>query len=284
MYDLIYNFRQELYNLGYSKSVSDNYPKYIKEFLVYSAETPTNINEEHIKNYSNYLQNRPNKRRIGKLSQSYIHSQQLAIKGFFDYLQRIEYLKQNPFTLQLKSPHYQQRNILSQEQIQILYQNCQSIEQTIILHLCYGCGLRRSEAVNSTIKDIDLEKKLLYVRKGKGKKRRVIPITQSIANDFKSYISLRNQNTEPSLLLNKQNKKMTANTMYLLFKNLLKTTDNQQIIIQNYCLHSLRHSIASHLLENEINVEMVRDFLGHSRLSTTQIYTRVNHLKHTPMQ
>ena len=284
MYDLIYNFRQELYNLGYSKSVSDNYPKYIKEFLIYSAETPTNINEEHIKSYSNYLQNRPNKRRIGKLSQSYIHSQQLAIKGFFDYLQRIEYLKQNPFTLQLKSPQYQQRNILSQEQIQILYQNCQNIEQTIILHLCYGCGLRRSEAVNITIKDIDLEQKLLYVRKGKGKKRRVIPITQSIANDFKSYIIIRNQNTEPSLLLNKQNKKMTANTMYLLFKNLLKISNNQQIITKNYCLHSLRHSIASHLLENEINVEMVRDFLGHSRLSTTQIYTRVNHLKHTTMQ
>lgn len=284
MYDLIYNFRQELYNLGYSKSVSDNYPKYIKEFLIYSGETPTNINEEHIKNYSNYLQNRPNKRRIGKLSQSYIHSQQLAIKGFFDYLQRIDHIKQNPFTLQLKSPQYQQRNILSQEQIQILYQNCQNIEQTIILHLCYGCGLRRSEAVNSTIKDIDLEKKLLYVRKGKGRKRRVIPITQSIANDFRNYIATRNQNTETSLLLNKQNKKMTANTMYLLFKNILKTTNNQQIITQNYCLHSLRHSIASHLLENEINVEMVRDFLGHSRLSTTQIYTRVNHLKHTSIK
>ncbi len=279
MYDLIYNFRQELYNLGYSKSVSDNYPKYIKEFLNYSQETPTNINEEHIKSYTNYLQNRPNKRRLGKLSPSYIHSQQLAIKGFFDYLQRIEYLKQNPFTLQLKSPEYQQRNILSQEQIQILYQNCQNIEQTIILHLCYGCGLRRSEAVNITIRDIDLEQKLLYVRKGKGKKRRVIPITQSIANDFKGYIIIRNQNTEPSLLLNKQNKKMTANTMYLLFKNLLKTTNNKQITTSGYCLHSLRHSIASHLLENEINVEMVRDFLGHSRLSTTQIYTRINQLK-----
>ncbi len=283
MYDLIYNFRQELYNLGYSKSVSDNYPKYIKEFLIYSQENPTNISEEHIKSYTVYLQNRPNKRRIGKLSQSYIHSQQLAIRGFFGYLQRIEYLKQNPFTLQLKSPQYQQRNILSQEQIRILYKNCQSIEQTIILHLCYGCGLRRAEAINTTIKDIDLEKKLLYVRKGKGKKRRVIPITQSIADDFRNYIATRNQNTEPSLLLNKQNKKMTANTMYLLFKNLLKIINNQQIIAQNYCLHSLRHSIASHLLENEINVEMVRDFLGHSRLSTTQIYTRVNHLKHTTM-
>jgi integrase/recombinase XerD len=276
--DKIYKYRQELQNLGYSQSIVTNYPKYAQLFLEFTPELIENINEEHIKNYSNYLQNRPNKRRKGALSESYIHSQQLAIKGFFDYLQRIDHIKENPFTLQLKSPHYQQRNILSQEQIQILYQNCQSMEQTIILHLCYGCGLRRSEAVNSTIKDIDLEKKLLYVRKGKGKKRRVIPITQSIANDFRNYIATRNQNTEPSLLLNKQNKKMTANTMYLLFKNLLKITNNKQITTSGYCLHSLRHSIASHLLENEINVEMVRDFLGHSQLATTQIYTRINQL------
>jgi integrase/recombinase XerD len=289
MYDLIYSFRQELENLGYSKSIVNSYPKYVKSFLIFNHELPENISEDHIKNYSGYLQEKPNKRRQGKLSQSYIHSQQLAIKGFFNYLERTGQIKQNPFTLQLKSPQYQERNILSQQQIQILYKHCQSMEQTIILHLCYGCGLRRSEAVNITVKDIDLEQKLLYVRKGKNKKRRVIPITQSMANDFRKYLESRKSPSfggvgQEALLLNKQNKKMTANTMYLLFKNLLKTINNGQIIAENYCLHSLRHSIASHLLENEINVEMVRDFLGHSRLSTTQIYTRVNHVKHTPGQ
>jgi integrase/recombinase XerD len=70
---------------------------------------------------------------------------------------------------------------------------------------------------------------------------------------------------------------MRGNTVYDLFKKLLKRTQN--INHENYCLHSLRHSIATHLLENEMSIEMVRDFLGHSQLVSTQIYTRINFLK-----
>jgi integrase/recombinase XerD len=70
---------------------------------------------------------------------------------------------------------------------------------------------------------------------------------------------------------------MRGNTIYDLFKKLLKRTRN--INDKNYCLHSLRHSIATHLLENEMSIEMVRDFLGHSQLVSTQIYTRINFLK-----
>ncbi len=274
----IYNYRQELQNLGYSKSIVTNYPKYVQLFLEFTPELLENINEEHIKTYSNYLQNRPNKRRIDKLSESYIHSQQLAIKGFFDYLERIDQIKQNPFTLKLKSPQHQERKILTQEEIKTLYKTAQTLEETIILHLCYGCGLRRSEVINLNTKDIDLEKKLLYVRKGKNKKRRVMPLTETIIKDFKKYqdFSIKNQD-EVAFLINKQGNRMTGGRIYTIFKNLLKRSPfgGQGA----FCLHSLRHSIATHLLENDMSIEMVRDFLGHSQLSTTQIYTRINQLK-----
>lgn len=279
MDESIYNYKKELENLGYSKSIANNYPKYVKSFLEFNPELLENINEEHIKSYSNYLQNRANQRRKGKLSQSYIHSQQLAIKGFFDYLERIDQIKQNPFTLKLKSPQYQQRIVLTQSEIQTLYKTAQTLEETIILHLCYGCGLRRSEVINLDTKDIDLEKKLLYVRKGKNKKRRVMPLTESIIKDFRKYIEINtffNKISEP-FLVNQLGKRMSGSTIYRIFKLLLKRTKN--IEPNNYCLHSLRHSIATHLLENDMNVEMVRDFLGHSQLSTTQIYTRINQLK-----
>jgi integrase/recombinase XerD len=278
MYDEIYNYRKELQNLGYSKSIVNNYPKYVKVFLEFTHELLENINETHIKNYSNYLQNRPNKRRIGKLSESYIHSQQLAIKGFFDYLERIAQITQNPFTLKLKSPTYQQRIVFTQEEIQTLYKTAQTLEEIIILHLCYGCGLRRSEVLNLNTKDIDLEKKLLYVRKGKNKKRRVMPLTESIINDFKKHQDFSNKyQDEVAFLTNKLGKRMCGSTIYKIFKNHLKRTKNLEE--NKYCLHSLRHSIATHLLENEMPVEMVRDFLGHSQLSTTQIYARINQLK-----
>ncbi len=275
----IYNYRQELQNLGYCKSIVTNYPKYAQLFLEFTPELLENISEEHIKNYSNYLQNRPNKRRIGKLSESYIHSQQLAIKGFFDYLERIDQIKQNPFTLKLKSPQHQERKILTQEEIKTLYQTAKTLEETIILHLCYGCGLRRSEVINLNTKDIDLEKKLLYVRKGKNKKRRVMPLTETIIKDFAAYIEINtffNKISEP-FLVNQLGKRMSGCTIYRIFKTLLKRTNNH-LKTNNICLHSLRHSIATHLLENDMSIEMVRDFLGHSQLSTTQIYTRINQL------
>ena len=277
MYE-IYNYRQELQNLGYSQSIVTNYPKYAQLFLEFTHELLENISEEHIKNYTNYLQDKPNKRRKGTLSESYIHSQQLGVKGFFDYLERIQQIKQNPFTLKLKSPQHQERIILTQDEIKTLYQTAKTLEETIILHLCYGCGLRRSEVINLNKKDIDLDKKLLYVRSGKNKKRRVMPITQSIAEDFKKYqdFSIKNQD-KIAFLIDKKGNRMSGNIVYQTFKNLLKRSEN--IDENNFCLHSLRHSIATHLLENEMNVEMVRDFLGHSQLSTTQIYTRINLLK-----
>jgi len=280
--DEIYNYRKELETLGYSQSIINNYPKYVQSFLEFTHELLENISEDHVKNYFNYLQNRPNQRRQGKLSESYIHSQQLAIKGFFDYLERIDQIKRNPFTLKLKSPKHQQRIVLTQSEIKILYKTSQTLEEIIILHLCYGCGLRRSEVLNLDTKDIDLEKKLLYVRKGKNKKRRVMPLTESIIEDFRIYILETEDYNNDSFLINKKGYRMSGDTIYRIFKTLLKRTKN--IESNHYCLHSLRHSIATHLLENDMNVGMVRDFLGHSQLSTTQIYTRINNLKNINMK
>ncbi len=277
MYDEIYNYRKELQTLGYSKSVSESYPKYVKYFLEFTPEILQNINEDHIKIYHEYLQEKPNQRRKGKLSESYIHSQEIGIKLFFEYLERIDQIKQNPFTLKLKSPKNEIRNILTKEEIKILYKHCESLEETVILHLCYGCGLRRNEAQNLNRKDIHFEQKMIYVRKGKGKKRRAIPITQAIAEDLRLYEMENNVYQEEAFLINNQGKRMTGGRIYVIFKNLLKRT-NSQLKTNTICLHSLRHSIATHLLENDMSIEMVRDFLGHSQLSTTQIYTRINQL------
>jgi integrase/recombinase XerD len=282
MYEQIYNYRKELQTLGYSKSVSESYPKYVKYFLEFTLETLQNISEDHIKIYHEYLQEKPNQRRKGVLSPSYIHSQEIGIKLFFDYLERIDQIKQNPFTLKLKSPKNKIRNILSKEEIKILYKHCESLEETVILHLCYGCGLRRNEAQNLNAKDIHFEQKMLYVRKGKGKKRRVIPITEAITEDLRLYETENSICQEEAFLINNQGKRMTGGRIYTIFKNMLKRSPfgGQGA----FCLHSLRHSIATHLLENDMSIEMVRDFLGHSQLSTTQIYTRINSLKNLKIE
>lgn len=276
----INDFRRELLNLGYSNTAVNNYPKYAQNILDYIKETPQKITDYHIKNYYEYLKTKPNKRRKGTISESHIYSQLLAIKLYFEYLERTRTIKRNPYNLKIKQTTKNERIVFTQEEIKILYKNCTNSIEKIILHLCYGCGLRRTEVELLTIKDINFEQKLLFVRKGKGKKRRVIPLTESIVEDLKHYFTetqtIRKE-TEESFLININGGKMKGDNVYDLFKKLLKRTQNIQH--ENYCLHSLRHSIATHLLENEMSIEMVRDFLGHSQLVSTQIYTRINFLK-----
>lgn len=278
--DSVFNYRKELQGLGYSKNAVDNYPKYAQNLLNYSKENPQKINDNHIKNYYNYLQTKTSQRRKAPLSESHIYSQLLAIKLYFEYLERTRTIKQNPYNLRIKQPTKKERLIFTQEEIKTLYQNCNNLLEKVILHLCYGCGLRRTEVILLDVKDINFEQKLLFIRKGKGKKRRVIPLTESIVEDLKHYFTetqtIRKE-TEESFLININGSKMKGDNVYNLFKKLLKRTQNIQH--ENYCLHSLRHSIATHLLENEMSIEMVRDFLGHTQLGTTQVYTRINFLK-----
>jgi integrase/recombinase XerD len=276
----INDFRRELLNLGYSNTVVNNYPKYAQNILDYIKETPQKITDYHIKNYYEYLKTKPNQKRKGTISESHIYSQLLAIKLYFEYLERTRTIKRNPYNLRIRQTTKNERIVFTQEEIKTLYQNCTNLLETTILNLCYGCGLRRTEVELLTIKDINFEQKLLFVRKGKGKKRRVIPLTESIVEDLKHYFietqTIRKE-TQESFLININGSKMKGDNVYDLFKKLLKRTQN--IEHENYCLHSLRHSIATHLLENEMSIEMVRDFLGHSQLVSTQIYTRINFLK-----
>lgn len=276
----INDFRRELLNLGYSKTAVNNYPKYAQNLLDYIKEIPQKITDQHIKNYYEYLQTKPNQKRKGIISQSHVYSQLLAIKLYFEYLERTKNVKRNPYNLRIKQATKSERIVFTQEEIKLLYQNCQNIVEKTILHLCYGCGLRRTEVELLNLKDINFEQKLLFIRKGKGKKRRVIPLTESIVSDLKDYFietEIIRKETEESFLININGSKMKGDNVYNLFKRILKRT--QSIKYENYCLHSLRHSIATHLLENEMSIEMVRDFLGHTQLGTTQIYTRINFLK-----
>ena len=259
-------FRKELQNLGYSKTVVNNYPKQVRAFLSHFKKSFTEIYTQDILEYHLHLKTIIGTRTKKPFSESYIHSILLAIKLYFEYLQRTGAIKINPYQLKIKSPKSEERKIFTQEEIKHLYNKSNQL-QTIILHLCYACGMRRNEAVELKINDIDLENCLLYIRKGKGKKRRVIPFTKQVKRDIEFFLSVEKNKTEN--LLN-----ITATRIYEEFKKLLKKAglDNQK-----FTLHCLRHTIATQLLDGGMELEKVRDFLGHEYLGTTQIYTRVNY-------
>ena len=262
----IYNFRKELQNLGYSENVVNNYPKQVKKFLEHQKKHFTEITTQDILEYHSHLKTTIGTRTGKPFSESYIHSILLAIKLYFEYLQRAGAIQINPYQLKIKSPKSEERKIFTQEEIKHLYSKSNQL-QTIILHLCYACGMRRNEAVELKINDIDLENCLLYIRKGKGKKRRVIPFTKQVKKDIEFFLSVEKNKTEN--LLN-----ITATRIYEEFKKLLKKSGLEN---KKFTLHCLRHTIATQLLEQGMELEKVRDFLGHEYLGTTQIYTRVNY-------
>lgn len=265
MNETIIQFRKELQNLGYCKTVTNSYPKQIAKFLRYIRKENFEVQSKDILDYYSYLKTVVSPRTKKPLSDNYLHTILLAVKLYFDYLQRAGTIKINPYQLKIKYPKSEERKVFTNEEIRKLYNKSNEL-QTIILHLCYACGLRRTEAVSLLLNDIDLENCLLYIRKGKGKKRRVIPFTKQVQKDF--IFSIENRNKEENLL------NITGSRMYEEFKKLLKKAD---LYKQGFTLHCLRHTIATQLLEQGMELEKVRDFLGHEYLGTTQIYTRVNY-------
>lgn len=266
----LYLFRKELQNLGYCKTVVNAYPKIVERFLSHCKKPKEDIKTIDILDYHSTLKTTKSRFTKKNLSQSGIAGIMRAIKIYFDYQQRTGEIKLSPYQLKIKTPKYEQRKVFTAEEIGQLYKVA-TLQQTIILNLCYACGMRRNEASELKTKDIDLENNLLYIKKGKGRKRRVIPFTKQIKKDFKGFIfSTEIKNAEPST--DKQFLNITAERIYIEFKYLLKKAGLNN---QKFTLHCLRHTIATQLLEQGMDLEKVRDFLGHECLATTQIYTRI---------
>jgi integrase/recombinase XerD len=272
--DILQEFTKYIQQIGYSKGSQYQIPNCIKEFLRQVAEPNIKkINQQHILDFYEYLQTRPLKRRTGALSEAMINHYVFSLKTFFSWLEQTGQIKYNPISnIKFKRPQGNPREPLSQKEIQQLFESTITAKETAMLHLFYSCGLRRTEAENLNTSDIHFSKNLLYVREGKGAKRRVIPMNEKVKKELESYYtSERTKINEEAFILNRTNERMRGDSYNRALKEILKRTEIQKEIT----LHHLRHSIATHLLENGLSIEFVRDFLGHSHLEATQIYAKV---------
>ena len=249
-------------------------PNCLQEFLIFTSKSTREITPKDIKNYYQYLQTRPNKRRPGGLSESMINHHIFSLKLFFSYQMEIGFLSQNPISgLSFKRPESKPREFLTLVEIKQVYAVTKTEKERAILALFYGCGLRRNEGEKLDLKDVSFKKQILYVRSGKGGKRRAVPMSHRVRKDLFSYLQNgRGSSMEPALILNRNGQRMRGESFNRTLKELIERTDIQKVIT----LHSLRHSIATHLLESGLSIEKVRDFLGHKHLESTQIYTRIH--------
>ena len=280
--EIIQDFRKHLQRLGYSKSSVQMLPGCVAEFLKFSQKTSTEPSEvtmrkivsKDITAYHEYLQERPNQRRAGGLSESYINHHIYSLKLFFAYQLEIGKLATNPISsMEFPRPKTKPRAILTLEEMEMLYGVSKNHKEKAVLSLFYGCGLRRTEGENLNLKDIHFISGILYVRQGKGSKRRAVPMNEKVSRDLKTYALMeRNpKGGETAFMTNRIGTRTSGNSYNNILKKILERTD----IKKEITLHCLRHSIATHLLESGLSVEYVRDFLGHKHLESTQIYTRV---------
>ena len=269
MYQIIGEYLEYLeLEKGLSQNTIDAYRRDLSDFAQNLEDIHT-INRMNINAYVRTLRER-------KLAPTSVIRKVASLRGFFKWATSSGILEKNPAAT-LEQPKTPQRlpKVVSVKEIdEMLHNNLTPLEH-VMMELLYSCGLRVSELVNLKLNDIDLSSK--YVRCfGKGSKERIIPIGEQAKTVVKEYFPTR------ELLIKKYN----LTTKNLLIKDNGHFVTRQDVynfihaqgklIHKNISPHTLRHSFATHLLENGADLRVVQELLGHSDVSTTQLYTHIS--------
>ena len=201
-----------------------------------------------------------------------------SAKGFFNYLKKNGLISSSPFELinSPKSPSHLP-NILSPEEVSQLLnfkpKNSQEKRDLAIIELIYSSGLRVSEAVNSNLSDFEDDKNFLRVL-GKGSKTRLVPVGRYAKSAINDWIIEREKllTKDDALFVNLRGSRITTRSVQERIKNIALMQGLPPVNP-----HMLRHSFATHLLESSGDLRSIQELLGHSSLSTTQIYTRLDY-------
>ncbi len=189
--------------------------------------------------------------------------------------------------------------MLSLYEIDQLYNACEEgisgLRERAILSLYYGCGLRCNEGINLNVNDILLDKQLVHIRKAKNKRARYVPFVEQQKQDFELYLQHcrssiveAEQNALPdgrhAFLVNNKGKRISSTAVSKVLKSLIERTGNEELKEKKTCpsgrrvgLHTLRHSIATHLLQSGMGIENISQFLGHQRIRSTQTYLHLTY-------
>lgn len=199
-----------------------------------------------------------------------------SLRGYFKWLCANDIIKTDP-ALTLEQPKLPKRlpKVMTVQEIeQILNQKLDELH-ALIVELLYGCGLRVSELANINMNDIDVKSKYLQCL-GKGSKERIVPLGKKAVSALKKYLPVRDFNVKKNnvattkLLVNENGRILTRQDIYEFIHA------QGEKIHKHISPHTLRHSFATHLLENGADLRIVQELLGHSDVSTTQLYTHVS--------
>lgn len=262
---------------GRTASTLESYRRDLVQFLEFvdgrGLTAVDEIRKSHIAAYLNEM------KRSGKASSTVIRAS-VSIRSFFHYLIRRSLIIQDPsMDLETPKPEKKLPIVLSVTEVERLLgaadpSNAQGARDKAMLEVLYATGIRVSELIALNLGDIDLE--LKFLRCGAAGKERIVPIGRMTAEAVTAYLgSMRDQlvkrTEEQALFLNQLGTRLTRQGFWKIIKKYAAAAQIETDITP----HTLRHSFAAHLLENGADLRSVQEMLGHSDISTTQIYTHV---------
>ena len=277
------DFAQWLATLGYAESTVYNLPRHVREFFHFleqqSILSLQVVGAEQVPAFFIELSHRSNHRRGGGLSVNHLNKYIQALKLLAKFLT----LSGKPtIHVELKRLKTQRPlpAILTKKEVEALYEVCDytsvGLRDRVMLSLYYGCGIRRSEGVGLEVGDVSFKKKTLYIRKGKNYRERYVPMTERVLADLRTYLYegrplLLGKHPQEALLVSQRGLRINSLSLSLRLKKLLFLADIDKAVT----LHTLRHSIATHLLQSGMKLQHIATFLGHRSLEATQLYTHI---------
>lgn len=248
----------ELKLRGFSKLTAKMYKLYNKQFLEKSGLKPKDVTEDDIKLFLS-----------DKMTDDNLNAKTIALikSALLFYYNEI---LGNKFDI--KTPKFKKKVpiVLSKIDLIKLFDSILNRQHKLILKIYYSSGLRLSEAINLRKKDIDYKENILWVRGGKGGKDRLSIISKSLCTELLEFVKFKSD--DDFIFVNKKGEPLSPRSVQLIIEKAKKKAG----ISKDVHVHTLRHSFATHLLEAGTDIRKIQELLGHSDLSTTQIYTKVS--------
>lgn len=262
MFEELEKTQREMRLRNYSPKTVKSYLYGLKEYFSFRGEDFETIDIENIKDFLLFYEKKGSsaQSRNGFLN---------AIKFYYR-----DILKNNSkIDLKVAKRNKKLPVVLSRAEIEEMLAVTENRKHKLLLALSYGAGLRVSEAVNLKVRDVDFSEIIIHIKEAKGKKDRITVFPEKLKNDM---INLSAGKLGDSYFFeSERGGKLTERTAQKVFENALKKSGTKK----DATFHSLRHSFATHLLENGVDVRYVQELLGHQNIRTTQLYTEVTNPK-----
>jgi integrase/recombinase XerD len=279
-----HEFEKLVYSKGYKTGRGTQYQAAVREFLAWMETknfyAPRDITSQVCEAYYEYLISRQNcTRKNTALSNITINHHLLGLRLFMDHLWHTGHLHRVVAIAPNHDSAPEKKEILTREEIAMLYAACVSHLEIALLALAYGCGLRRQELCNLEIDDIIFHKRLLVVRNGKGNKTREVPMSETVYRQLRNYAQTDRIHYLCGSVLFHRHFLITpagipANGVFLnrRLQYITRRSGNPALTKKEVTLHFLRHCIATHLVENGADLTFIRDFMGHESPNTSSLY------------